>query len=255
MIYEAIGLYSQNGYHIPQLAVSVHSFEELCYVVCENIYELGDYLMAEELISFIREGFSLADLSDTLAAAKPDINAFVRTLLSYRHYLNEDMADEISKTISGGKEVTEYVRLMARGDFLAENRKYRPAILMYEHAREIMDEESVKDEKLYSSLVNKLGRLYALYYMFDKAAECFSLCGDKLRLSFCRKLSMSRVEYVDMLLKEGTDEALSARIEEMTGKPAEIAELEESMRNSGSYGGRLAAYRTAGRLKAEYRRM
>lgn len=255
MIYETIGTYSQNGYHIPELAVSVHSFEELCHVVRENLYELGDYLMSDELIGFIREGFSLNDLADDMVEARPKLADYVRVMLSYRHYLGEDEVAKICGRLSGEGDVREYVRLVTRGDFLVENKKYRSAMLMYEHAREIMDKESDKDAGLYSSLMQKLGRLYALYFLFEKAAECYSVAGDERRTFFCRKLSMSRVEYVDMLLHERPDEELAALVEDMTRKPAEVAELEQSLKDSGSYGGRLAAERLASRLKAEYRRM
>ncbi len=255
MLYEAIGVYSKSAYHIPELSVSVHSFEELCYVVREKLYDLGDFLMDDSLLSFIKECFALPDLADDLAGARPELSEYVRVLLSYRHYMNEDAANDICRSISDGNDEKEFVRLISRGDFLSENKKYRSAILLYEHAREIMDQESEKDGLIYKELMDKLGRLYALYFMFDKAAEAFSISGDERRTFFCRKLSMSRVEYVDLLLKEHPDESLSTAVEEMTKEPPEIAELKIALNGSNKYGGRLATERLSSRLKAEYRRI
>lgn len=255
MLYEAIGVYSKTAYHIPELSASVHSFEELCYVVREKLYDLGDFLMDDSLLSFIKDSFALPDLADALSLARPELPEYARVLFSYRHYMNEDAVGDILKSIKDSSDEKEYIRLIGRGDFLSENKKYRSAILLYEHAREIMDAESEKDGLIYKELMEKLGRLYALYFMFDKAAEAFSISGDERRTFFCRKLSMSRVEYVDLLLKEHPDERLSAAVEEMTKEPPEIAELKIALNGSNSYGGRLATKRLSGRLKAEYRRI
>lgn len=255
MVYEPIGLYSINAYNIPELTVSVHSFEELCFIIKEKPYDIGDFIMKEELIDFVRKNLAIAELADMLAGAKPDLNRYVKVLLSYRHYMSEDEADSIRKNVGEGRDIKDYVRLISRGDFFADNGKYRPAILMYEHARELMDEESEKGGLTYSELMVKLGKLYALYYMFEKAAECFAVAGDDRRTFFCRKLSLSRVEYADMLLKERPDEYLTSEIDEMTKEPAEIAALKLSLSEDKTYGRTLALRRLRSRLKAEYRRM
>ncbi|MBR1522848.1 MAG: hypothetical protein IJ641_00165 [Lachnospiraceae bacterium] len=254
MIYEPIGVYSKNAYHIPELSASVHSFEELCYVIKERLYDLGDFLLKDELLSFIKLNLALPDLSDSLAEEAPDIAGYVKTLFSYRHYMSEDAVADICKTLKDGTSEMEFIRLISRGDFLSENKKYRSAILLYEHARELMDEGDERDGLKYKELMNKLGKLYALYFMFEKAAECFSTAGDERRTFFCRKLTMSRVEYVDMLLKQHPDEGLSKEVEEMTREPAEISELKEGLKDK-SYGSRLATARLCSRLKAEYRRI
>lgn len=255
MIYECIGVYAKNAYHIPELSVSVHSFEELCFVINENLYELGDYIMKDEVISFVKESLALYDLAERLYAARPALKEYVRQMLSYRHYAPEDLISKACSILEGAGSTREYVRLISRGDFLCENRKYKSAIIIYEHAREEMDKGSVKDETEYKRLMQKLGRLYALYYLFEKASECFSLAGDKKRTLFCRKLSMSRVDFVDLLIKEGPDEDVAALIEEYTKTPVGIDELKAALKETHSYGADLAAERLNARLKAEYRRI
>ena len=203
MVYEPIGLYSKSAYNIPELAVTVHSFEELCYIIKEKLYDIGDFLMNKELTDFVRDNLAIAELADMLDEARPDLTEYVRVLLSYRHFMSEEETENICSSLAEGSDIKDYVRLISRGDFFAENEKYRPAILMYEHARELMDEESEKEGLTYRELMVKLGKLYALYYMFEKAAECFAAAGDDRRAFFCRKLSLSRVEYTDMLLKIG----------------------------------------------------
>lgn len=255
MIYEAIGLYSKTGYHIPELSVSVHSFEELCYVMRERLYDLGDFLMRDETIDFVEKHLALHDLAAELREDREDLPRFVRTVFSYRHHMSEEAVAQAVKSLRDGCDEKEYVRLISRGDFLLDNKRYRPALLLYEHAREIMDEESDKDAKAYRELAVKLGRLYSLYFMFEKAAECFGAAGDVKRSFYCRKLSMSRVDYVDMLLEKHPDEALAAEIEELTGTPEEIAEIRKSLEEKKSYGRELAVERLSSRLKADYRRM
>ncbi len=253
MIYEPIGVYSQNPYHIPELSAAVHSFEELCFVIKERLYDLGDFLMKEELIAFIKEKLALPDLSDDLRMEK-DITGYVRTLFSYRHYMSGETVSGIVKMLKDGTDTNEFIRLIARGDFLVENSKYRSAILLYEHARELMDAGAEREGLKYRELLGKLGKLYALYFLFGKAAECFSAAGDERKTFFCRKLAMSRVDYIDMLVKQHPDEGLSKEIEEMTREPVEMAELKKRLREK-SYAGRLGAERLSNRLKADYRRM
>ncbi len=255
MIYEPIGLFSKIAYNIPELSVTIHSFEEICYVICEKLYDIDEFLMKDELIFYVRDYLALVELSERLTDAKPDLVKYVKTLLSYRNYLPEEECEAICQRLKDGSDAKEYVRLMARADFLFENGKYRNAILMYEHVRELMDEDSEKESLTYRELMGKLGKLYSLYYMFEEAAECFDISGDQKKAFFCRKLSMSRVEYVDMLLKEHPDESLAKQIDEMTKEPAEIAALKISLKETRSYGRDLAVERLSSRLKAEYRRM
>ena len=255
MLYEPVGIYSKKAYHIPELTVTIHSFEELCYVIKEKSYDIDDFLMKDELISFIRDELALDELADILTGAKPDINEYVMAILTYRHHMSYEAAGHVCESLKDGSDAREYIRLISRGDFFVENGKYRPAILMYEHAAELLDGESEKEGLTFSELMVKLGKLYSLYYMFEKAAECFAAAGDVKRAFFCRKLSLSRVEYSDMLLKEHPDENITHQIDEMTREPAEIASLKQSLREGRSYGRDLALSRLSSRLKAEYRRI
>ena len=255
MVYEPIGLFSKIAYSIPELSVTIHSFEELCYIIREKLYDIDDFLMKDELIFYIRDYLALVELSERLREAKPDLVKYVSVILSYRHNMSDDETEAICRKFEEGNDAKEYVRLMARGDFLLENGKYRNAILMYEHARELMDEESEKEGLTYRELMVKLGKLYSLYFMFEEAAECFATAGDQRRAFFCRKLSMSRVEYADLLVKEHPDEELTRQIEDMTKEPADTAALKVSLREEKSYGAKLAIERLSSRLKAEYRRM
>lgn len=255
MIYEAIGVYSKSPYHIPELGAAVHSFEELCHMIVEKYYDIGDYIMSDSLISFIGDDLALHDLADELKGARSSLTEYTKVLLSYRRYLSDEGIESVLKGISSGGDAKEYVRLISRGDYLLEHRKYRPAILLYEHARELMDKESEQDGMVYRELMIKLGRLYALYFMFDKASEVFSIAGDERRTLFCRKLAMSRVDFADMMMKDDPGEALRGEIETLTDKPQETEELKASLREGKTYGAQLAAIRISTRLKAEYRRM
>ncbi|MBQ7583398.1 MAG: hypothetical protein IJT24_02205 [Lachnospiraceae bacterium] len=255
MLYEPIGAYSKTSYSIPELSATVHSFEELCYIVREKIYDVGDFIMKDEMLYYIRDELAIAELYDRLYRARPDLERFIKTLLSYRHHMPEDEIEAACVSLKDGSDAKEYVRLISRGDFFTANERYRPAILMYEHARELMDEESEKEGLTYRELMVKLGKLYSLFFMFEKAAECFAAAGDARRSFFCRKLSLSRVEYTDMLLRERPDEGFAAEIDEMMREPAETAGLKSSLKENRSYGRDLALRRLSERLKAEYRRI
>ncbi len=254
MLYEPIGLFSKTAYHIPELSASIHSFEELCYIVKEKTYDIDDFIMEDELIIYIRDNLAIAELADMLSRAKPDLIRFTKTLLSYRHHMSDEDIAGVCSALKDGSNEKEYTRLIARGDFFAGKGQYRPAILLYEHAEEILNEENETEGLTYRELMLKMGKLYAVYYMFERAAECFSIAGDERRTYFCRKLSLSRVEYADMLLKEHPDEKLSSLIEEMTREPADIAALRLNLREDRSYGRDLALQRLSEKLKAEYRR-
>lgn len=255
MIYEPIGVYSKTGYHIDSMSVTVHCFEELAHLIVERFYDVGDFLMSGELISFIAGELALHDLADRLNDARNDISEYTEILLSYRHYMSDDAVAGVCRSITDGADAKEYVRLVSRGDYLKEHKRYRSAILLYEHARELMDEESEQSGMVYRDLLGKLGRLYAVYFMFDKACEVFGTAGDSKRAAFCRKLSMSRVEYADHLLKDKGDESYSSEIDEMMKEDPDIAEIKLRLKEQKTYGAQLARERLSSRLKAEYRRI
>ena len=255
MLYEPIGVYSKKPYHIPELSVTIHSFEELCYVIKEKSYDIDDFLMEEEIISFVRDELAIAELADMMSEARPDLSEYVRVILTYRHHMSREETETVCTSLKDGSDAREYIRLISRGDFFVENGKYRPAILMYEHAAELLNGESEKEGLTFSELMVKLGRLYSLFFNFEKAAECFASAGDERRAFFCRKLSLSRVEYSDMLLREHPEESLIRQIDEMTNTPLEIATLRQSLTEERSYGRDLALSRLCSRLKAEYRRI
>ncbi len=255
MLYEPIGAYSKIAYNIPELSATVHSFEELSFIVKEKIYDAGDFLMKDDILYFIRDDLRLEELAEKLYRSRPDLEAFIKILLSYGGFMSAEAIEERCQSLKEGSGAKEYIRLISRGDYFTANGRYRPAILMYEHARELLDEGSEKEGLTYRELMVKLGKLYALFFMFEKAAECFAVAGDQKRTFFCRKLSLSRVEYTDMLLKERPDERLTAEIDEMTREPADIAAIRISMRDGHGYGQDLSLKRLSDRLKAEYRRI
>ena len=230
MIYECIGKYSQTAYAIPELSVSVYSFEELAHVLSENIISLGDFVISDDLIIYIRNELDLTDLSEDLERRRKRLAEFVLTILSYRHFMPETKLEKIRGLLSSRDDIREYVRLISRGDFMVENLKLRPALMMYEHARELMDSEDEKDMGQYGDLLIKLGKLYAQFFMFDRARECFDKAGDKRKAFYCMRLSMSRVEYADSLIKERPDEALAGEIEEALKAPVkEIGGIEDKL--------------------------
>ena len=62
MLYRCIGRYAEAPYMINELSVRIHSFEELCYVLYENLYSLGDYIVDDDLIRYIERELGLPDL-------------------------------------------------------------------------------------------------------------------------------------------------------------------------------------------------
>lgn len=253
MLYRCIGRYAEAPYMINELSVRIHSFEELCYVLYENLYSLGDYIVDDDLIRYIERELGLPDLSESLIRKKRQPVEFIAGILSYRHFYSEDRVEKAREVLSSLEDIREYVRLISRADFMSENRRYKSAILMYEHARELMDEEKEKDEEMYRQLAGKLGRLYALFYIFDKAAVCFREAGDVRKSTFCRRLSMSRVEYADSLLHDRPDGEIYEEMERLTAKPEEIVKLEEVIAGGDRNAARKETDRLVSGLKSGYR--
>lgn len=255
MIYSCVGRYSETAYQIPELSCAVHSFEELCYVINENLYSLGDYIISDELIRFIEINLELKDLAELLIRKKRQPVEFIMSILTYGHFLTESKAEKARQIMSSMEDIREYVRLISRADFLKENKRYKSAILMYEHAVELMKEETERDEDQYREVLTRLGALYSLYFMFDKAYKCYHEAGDEKKSLICRRLSMSRVDYADMLLIERPPEELIEGVNALFTKPEEITVLESRLADGGEKAVREYAYRLAERLKDEYRRI
>ncbi len=255
MIYRCIGRYSESAYQIPELTCSIHSFEELCYVLNENLYSLGDYIICDELIRYIEISLELKDLAESLIRKKRQPVEYIMTIFSYKHFMPESRAEKVRKILSSMEDIREYVRLKSRADFLNENKRYKSAILMYEHVLKLMDEEKDTDVKQKEEVLLKLASIYSLYYMFDKAADCYGKAGDEKKRLLCKKLSLSRVNFSELLLKERPPEQLVNEINAMFREPEEIAEIKAKRSKGDKKAAEEAARSLAESLKAKYRRI
>ena len=65
MLYEPIGEYSKSAYYIPELSANVHCFEELAYIVRGKIYDVGDFIMKDDVLYFRAENSNFPRKSGT----------------------------------------------------------------------------------------------------------------------------------------------------------------------------------------------
>lgn len=233
MIYSCIGSYAKTPYYIEKIGINIFSAEELCYYLYKNAFLLDQSVMRQELCDFIGKELSLTELAGKLSALKRaggSLSAFISTILEDTHYSSREELKSIEQALRENEQLAPGHKRKVRGDYFYRNGKYLLALREY---KEALAEEEAGDE-FKADILHNMGVVYAGMFFFEKAGELMKqswllkqddeVC---LRWLACSRLSGSRDDYLDFILKEKVDQE---RCTELEGRLADIfsAEKEKS---------------------------
>lgn len=231
MVYLCIGNYAKNPYYIEKVGIRIYSVEELCYYLFQNAFLLDNTVMRMELCDFVEKELGLKELSGKLSGlirAGGSLSAFVSTILEDTHYCSREELKNIEQALRDNDKLGPGQKRKVRGDYFYRNGKYMLALKEYEEA---FQAEGANDA-FRSAVCHNMGVVYAKMFFFEKAGEmmkkAYSFLPDEdlyIKWLACSRLSGSREEYLDFILKEKADQdmymKLEARLSQIFSEDAE----------------------------------
>jgi len=199
----AVGERASAPYTFSRLLISIYSVEELCYLFKTNPFILDANIVDKRLILWLEKECGLGELAeDLLKVYKKNKGAeeFVKVILEYTGYLNQDEIDRVCGVFRGNVGLTDYEMELNRADFLLGSGKYQRA--RHEYDRILMglpEGERVISSRVYHNRGVSLSRLF----LFEQAAvdflKAFEFGGrpeSGRAYLLCIRLSMDEMDYI-----------------------------------------------------------
>lgn len=197
--------YSNKPYYIPGAAINVHSLEEICYFLYNDIYLVGTDFFCNDLFLFIERDIKEPELAERLrflSEEKAGLSELVLTILRYVDFYSEKEITRLSKTISKFDTENVWERLKARADNYLQNGRYNSAITNYEDII-FSPHDPTLDDTFYGRVWHNMGVAYARMMIFSQAEACFKKA---LELNNCEE---SRKCYFTAVMFANGQDALS----------------------------------------------
>lgn len=240
MLYCCVGAYAAAPYYLPQLGQQIHSLEELCYILKENVIGLDSQIMQPQLCYFIEKELKLPELARSLLAvikSGGSLGSFVSLILNEASFGTRDEIKKIEGILRDNDLKNPGVRRKDRGDLYMNSNsgKFIPAIREYRRAIEILDDE--KDFETIADCYHNMGTAYARLFFYGKAAECFKTAYDMTRnkdsyMAYLAsmRLGNSREKYVEKVLLMGLNQEEAMMLEKKLGELAGLSLEDEDAR-------------------------
>lgn len=241
---------AKQPYEITRVHICVHTIEELCYYVCNNLYLIDHTFMNRQLCDWIDTELELESLANRLReelSKNCTQEQFVLSLLKGSVIYNISEINKIQIRLDKLKNQKDVERAKFKADCLMGSREYEDAILVYQSIVSADWDDSVSMQ-FYGHIYACLGTAYGKMFLYEEAAEAYReayrLCEEtdvlKAYLYCCMK-SKAPEEYVkmlsgnaaylsmDALLKEDLKRA--KKDEDLDIKEAELEKWKSQIRN------------------------
>lgn len=167
---------SKKPYIVREMGVRLHSLEELCYLIYNNIYVINNDFFSEELLEFIGEEIGEKELQERLEELKKNrapLAELVVTVLKYVDYYGMDEIVALQEILDTLDTQNVYERLKARGDNLLKSKRYHSAIRNYLRIVDGTPDFSLSG-LFYAKVYHNIGVAYAQLMFYQEAAEYFA---------------------------------------------------------------------------------
>ena len=226
---------ARQPYEITRVHIRVHTIEELCYYVCNNLYLIDHTFMNRQLCDWIDTELELEELANRLRDALSQNctqEQFVITLLKGPVIYNISEINKIQIKLDKLKNQKEVERSKFKADCLMESKEYEDAILVYQSIVNGSWDDSVSMQ-FYGHIYGCLGTAYGRMFLYEEAAsaykEAYRLCEEtdvlKAYLYCCMK-SKAPEEYVKMLSGNAAYLSMDAVLKEELKKVRKDADLD-----------------------------
>lgn len=156
------------------MGVCIYTLEELCYLIYNNVYVIGDDFFDEELLEFI-ESTGETELADRIAGIKSrraGLAELVVTVLKYVDYYTVEEIEELKDILETLTTKNVYERLKVRGDAFLERRSYFGAIKSYSAIIDGKPDASLSG-LFYAKVYHNMGVAHAGMFLYRQAAAYF----------------------------------------------------------------------------------
>lgn len=217
-----MGRYAEKPFFMEKVYINLYSVEELCYCLIQNAYLIDQELMESRLADWLAEECGLSELAQLLKAMVKkgcSVSEYAKAILEYVGYGSAEDRKRTCDTLEQGLDLNAYEKRKARADYLAENKKYVPALKNYDSLLEELPEAEVA---LRARVLHNRGVVYAGLFLFKNAAESFRSAyecagGEEDYICYlaANRMRMEETEYVDFTAGAGEKYELALQVEKL----------------------------------------
>lgn len=215
--YAQTGNTAVNPYYFKKLDIFVYTMEELCYVMKEEAFLLGNEIMDKELISFVGDECGLLELArelNALVSRKGTLSSLVGMIQSYVGFYSHEEIRQMEETVKMSSGMSDYEKKKLQIDYLVEKKRYSVAGEAYDkllkELHSLGPEIMEKHERVTADIWHNKGVAFAGMMRYDEAGECFwkafQLSGDRDSfMSFLgtKRLTLNQTDYVALTAQYG----------------------------------------------------
>lgn len=166
---------AKKPYYIENIRTGIHSLEELCFYLYNNICLIDGSIMNEKLCDWIRDELHLGKLYRQLyeqLEKKDGAAFFVLPIFREAGYLSHQEMREFQERLSRLEVQSEDMKQKLRADYLVKEKMYARAIWEY---RQILKRRNPGKlgVQFYAAIWSNLGTAYAGLFQFEQASRCF----------------------------------------------------------------------------------
>lgn len=195
---------------LEQVGIHVYSLEELCWFLYHNIFLAERQFFDEKLCKWIAEEIAYPELAQRIhngIASGMNFQNLVLSLLSSADMFTNQELRELGERLKKLNSLQEQERLKLRADELLDNGKEWVAIEAYQKILK-MHQNTRLGVSFYASIWNNLGVCYARQFLFEEAAECFSVSYEydldekvKEQENLARELAKNQISSEDLTME------------------------------------------------------
>ena len=215
--YAQIGNTAATPYYFKKLDIMVYTMEELCYVLKEEAFLLGNEIMEDELVEFVGTECGLTELArelHVLVHQKGTLSSLVCMIQNYVGFYSREEILQMEETLKMSCGMSDYEKKKMQIDYLVEKKRYSAAndaydgLLkeLYSLAPELME----KHGSVTSGIWHNKGVAFAGLMRYDEAGECFlkayKQSGDRdsfMAFLGAKRLVLSQTDYVALVSEYG----------------------------------------------------
>ena len=201
---------AKQPYHIARIQVAIHTLEELCYFLCNNIYMIDETIMEERLCDWLDEELELEQLAKslrTLIQQQPTVEQFLMCVLTHAAIYNAAEMANVQQVLEKLQQQSTVEKQKMKADNLLGNGAIKQAIEVYRSILMAPKDETVTRE-FYGQVYANLGAAYGRLFLYREAAKmyekAFAVCEKTYMLQaflYASRCYMSAQEYQDLLVK------------------------------------------------------
>ncbi len=215
--YAQIGNTATTPYYFKKLDIMVYTMEELCYVLKEEAFLLGNEIMESELVEFVGKECGLVELArelHVLVHQKGTLSSLICMIQNYVGFYSSEEILKMEETVKMSSGMSDFEKKKMQIDYLVERKRYSAAndaydVLLrelYALAPELME----KHGSVTAGIWHNKGVAFAGLMRYDEAGECFlkayKQSGDRdsfMSYLGAKRLVLSPTDYVALVSEYG----------------------------------------------------